>query len=123
MTPEVLQKLENAFAYGASDSDACHYAEIAPATLYKYCEDNPEFTERKENLKARPVMLAMQTIVGNLKDPDHAKWYLSRKRKKDYSERIETDVTTLDQPVGHVSVDIKEIAAEAAKLLKAKKTK
>lgn len=122
MTPEVLQKLENAFAYGASDQDACHYAEISMATLYAYCAENPSFSDRKENLKARPVMKAMQTIIGSLGDPEHAKWYLSRKRKKDYSERIETDMTTQDAPIT-LGVDIKEIANEAAKLLKAKKTK
>lgn len=123
MTEETIRKLEAAFAYGASDEDACFYAGIGKTALYDYCQEHPEFAERKEGLKTRPVMKALETVVGSLGDPEHAKWYLSRKRKKDFSERIETDMTTLDQPISAIGVDIKEIAAEAAKLLKAKKTK
>ena len=51
MTPEVLAKLEHSFSLGLSDREACLYAEINPATLYRYCENHQEFCKRKELLK------------------------------------------------------------------------
>ena len=44
MTPQVLQKLELAFSYGCTDDEACFFADIAPATLYNYQKEYPEFT-------------------------------------------------------------------------------
>ena len=51
MTPEVIAKLEEAFAWGCSDIEACLWADIAPKTLYVYQEKNPEFAQRKAALK------------------------------------------------------------------------
>lgn len=46
MTTDVLQKLLEARADGATDVQACLLAEISPGTYYKYCADNPEFVEQ-----------------------------------------------------------------------------
>ena len=89
MTPEIISKLEDAFALGCSDSEACFYAGIGQSTLYSYQEDHPEFVERKEQLKEKPILKARQTIVKGLDDPDNAKWYLERKRKSEFSQRNE----------------------------------
>lgn len=121
MTPEVLLKLEQAFAVGASDLEACFYADISKSALYNYQNDNPEFVERKEKLKERPVLLARQTVVKALaSDSGLAMNFLTRKAKREFSERIETDITSNDQTV--TSVDVMEIATEAARILKEKKT-
>ena len=58
MTPETIQKLENAFIAGCTDLEACCYADVSKSTLYDYCQDNPEFSERKETLKNQPIMQA-----------------------------------------------------------------
>jgi hypothetical protein len=63
MTPETLQKLEDAFALGCTDLEACVYADISKSTLYNYQEQHPEFVERKEELKEHPVLLARQTVI------------------------------------------------------------
>ncbi len=89
-----LGKLEEAFAIGAGDKEACFYANINPDTLYEYQKKNPEFTERKASLKQRPVLLARQTVLKALEtDVITARWYLERKRKDEFSTKIETDNT------------------------------
>ena len=89
MTPETIGKLEQAFAYGASDKEACFYAGINPESLYKYQREHPEFTERKEALKESPILRARETVVKSLDDPKNAQWYLERKKKDEFSQRSE----------------------------------
>lgn len=90
MTDEVVQKLEYAFALGCSDEEACFYADIAKQTLYNYQDKFPEFLDRKESLKTRPVFLARETLIkGIQKDPDLALKMLERKNKAEFSLRNE----------------------------------
>jgi hypothetical protein len=89
MTQETIQKLEQAFAFGSTDEEACFYANIGKSTLYDYIKANPEFSERKEALKLNPILKARETVVSSLDNPIHAQWYLARKRKKEFSERQE----------------------------------
>lgn len=92
MTTEVLNKLEEVFAIGGSDQEACFYANISHQTLYNYQEKHPEFVERKESLKEKPILKARQTVVQSLNDPNHAFRYLSKKRRKEFGESL--DLTT-----------------------------
>ena len=90
MTEIVIGKLEEAFAYGASDREACFYADINPDTLYAYQKEHPEFSERKEALKERPILQARQKVVQEIQnDVKNAQWYLERKRKDEFSVRTE----------------------------------
>lgn len=90
MTEIVLGKLNEAFAIGASDKEACFYADISPDTLYDYQLKNPKFIQRKEALKERPVLLARQTVLKAIEsDPLTARWYLERRRKDEFSSRQE----------------------------------
>lgn len=87
---EKKTKLEQAFAIGCTDKEACSYAEITPDQLYYYTREvNPEFQVKKEELKEKPILKAKQTIVKNLDNPEHAKWYLERKKKDEFSQRQE----------------------------------
>lgn len=45
MTAEVIRKLHEAFCVGATDIEACSFAEIAPQTLYNFQKENPDFLE------------------------------------------------------------------------------
>jgi len=108
MTPKVIEKLEEAFAWGCSDIEACLWADIAPATLYQYQDKNPAFTERKANLKEKPVLLARKSVVSSLpKDSKLAMDYLSRKRKDEFSIKSELNARVeLPTPIlGGMSVD------------------
>ncbi len=70
MTPETIQKLETAFIAGCTDLEACCYADVSKSTLYDYCQDNPEFSERKETLKNQPVMQARFIVQESLNTGD-----------------------------------------------------
>ena len=91
MTEEVLQKLEYAFMRGLSDVEACLYADIATSTLYNYCNDNPDFLERKEELKKHPTAQAKLNVTEAIEngDTDMSKWYLERRAKDEFSTKQE----------------------------------
>lgn len=91
MTDEVVQKLEEAFLMGCTDIEACFYANIAKQTLYTYQELNPEFKDRKEELKANPIFLARKSVItGVQNDSDLALKFLERKCKDEFSLKSET---------------------------------
>ena len=89
---EVLGKLEQAFKMGATDREACYYANINPDTLYEYQKRNPEFTEQKEAWKQNPVLKAKNTIFKSLDDPKTAQWYLERKCKEEFSTQSKLEL-------------------------------
>ena len=81
ITPLVEKSLELAFMNGFSAQEACRYAGIHRATFYRYIETHPDFAERVEAAKARPVNMARKTVIEALAKghTPTAKWYLSRK--------------------------------------------
>lgn len=89
MTPELISKLEEIFALGGSDLEACFYAGIGKTTLYNYQKENPEFVERKESLKETPILKARRTVVSALSDPNHAFKFLERKKRAEFGPTLE----------------------------------
>ena len=91
MTDDVLDKLEMLFAKGLTDREACLIADINPSTLYNYCNDHPEFLERKELLKEQIKTQAKLNVAEAIekKDIDMSKWYLERKAKDEFSTKQE----------------------------------
>lgn len=92
MTPETIKKIEEAFAVGCSDLEACLMADITTATLYNYQKKNPAFLERKAMLKETLPMKARLIVDGKINegDFDAAKWLLERKKKAEFSTRVES---------------------------------
>lgn len=87
---EIIDKLERCFSLGCSDAEACCFANISTTTLYNYQKTNPEFIERKEMLKNKPILEARNTVVQNLrKDPKLALEYLKAKKKDEFGQRME----------------------------------
>lgn len=88
MTAGTLRKLEELFVRGLSDEEACLLADIGTSTLYDYCRDNPQFSERKELLKQRVKTRAKFNISKAIEDGDVdlSKWYLER-RDKDFKTK------------------------------------
>lgn len=95
MTPEVIAKLEEAFAWGCSDREACLWAGIAEPTLYLYQEKHPEFIDRKAALKDTVILKSRKTVANAVErgDRDTAKWILERKKKDEFSTKVENDTT------------------------------
>ena len=105
MTPETVNKLEQAFSLGATDLEACFYAGISKQTLYNYQAKYPEFVDRKEALKDKLVLKARQVVASAMESGDKqtAQWYLERKKKDEFSVKTVNDVQPLGKdglPVG-----------------------
>jgi len=95
----IVQKLENAFSSGATDEEACFYADISVRTLYYYCEKNPEFMQRKELLKKKLILQARNIVSQVMVEKDSgnqptsraldtSKWYLERKKKDEFAAQV-----------------------------------
>jgi hypothetical protein len=102
MTPETVGKLEEAFSMGFTDIEACLFANIHKDTLYAYCNAHPEFSDRKEELKNHPTLLAKRNVIDGLRDGDQkiSQWYLERKAPEfKNKQELTADVTaTVNAP-------------------------
>ena len=107
VTPDVVLKLEQAFAIDATVEEACSYADIARNTFYVYLEKNPEFKDRIDELRQRPILKARQTITRALDDANHAFRYLEKKRRKEFGNSI--DVTTDGEKIVSDTKELKDI--------------
>lgn len=87
MTKEVVRKLEEGFMKGLSDRQCSLYTGIPYRTFRDYCERNPEFTERKEDLKDNVRMRARLNISQAILDDKNPNLSLSQW----YSERRDED--------------------------------
>jgi hypothetical protein len=116
MTPDIVNKLEEIFAIGGTDEEACFYADISKQTLYNYQDKNPEFVDRKEALKETPILLARRTIVEALKNPLDARWYLEKKRKKEFGNVV--DITSGGEKLGSASPEAVKLAEKYEEELK-----
>lgn len=89
-TPEIVKKLEEAFAIDATVEEACFYAGITKPTYYSWIEKDKGLSDRLEELRQKPVLLARQRVVKELgTDWDKAFKYLERKRKNEFAMRTE----------------------------------
>ena len=115
ITELTLQKLEEVFALGGSDKEACFYADISPSTLYNYQTENPDFLERKELLKENPILLARRTVVNELvKNPYLALKYLERRKRDEFSLRVGIRDESEEKPIPIINVIRYENMSEIA---------
>lgn len=91
ITPENLEKLEQAFKLGCTNREACFYADIAESTFYDFIKDNPEYSEKIKIWKEYEKIKARAVVHKSLEagDKDMAKWYLERKAKDEFSTKQE----------------------------------
>lgn len=92
----VVTKLEEAFAIGCTDEEACFYAEISRSALFRYMEDNEEFRNRRNALKQKPILKARKTLYDDLDKPDSAMWFLERKLRDEFSPKQIIDNKSAD---------------------------
>jgi predicted GIY-YIG superfamily endonuclease len=99
MTENTIGKLDEAFCWGCTDTEACLYADIHPDTLYEYIKKHPEYSDRKEALKENPVMLARASVVKSIKseeNPELALKYLERKKKDEFGVKQTVEVEGIE---------------------------
>lgn len=106
MTKDTVNKLEQAFALGCTDEEACAYADISRTTLFNYQKENPQFLNKKKQLKVKPVLKARKTIVENLSSVSNARWFIKRKRRQEFGDSV--DVTTKGDKVEGINITFVE---------------
>lgn len=84
VTPEVIRKLETVFAMDGTVEEAIFYSGISRSTYYDWVKAHPDYSDRFEQLRQRPVLKARETVIKDLVNPSGAQWYLSRKRKAEF---------------------------------------
>lgn len=91
MTDAIVGKLEYGFMKGLNVTECCHYADISRTAFYDYCEKNPEFSDRIEELKSNPSTKAKLNVVEAIEngDTDLSKWWLERRNKEEFSTKQE----------------------------------
>lgn len=88
-----VKKLEEAFALGCTDLEACLYAGISKQTLYNYQEKNPEFVDRKQQLKETPVLLARQSVLDGIQEDSKLAFdYLKNKKSDEFNVKTVSDL-------------------------------
>lgn len=107
---EIIRKIEECAALGSSIEEIAFYVGIHRATLYRWMEEDQELKDRIEELQERPILKARQTLVKSLDEPEHAKWYLERKRKNEFSQRTEVENNLKSEPLDKLADSIKNIA-------------
>lgn len=116
ITNTVLRKLEEGFLKGLSDRECCIYADIAPSTLYDYCKEHPDFSERKEVLKENVAARAKINIADQIENGDVSlsAWYLERKCRDEFSLKQEVQMNAkVNNPFAELSIEeLKRLAGE-----------
>lgn len=87
----IVREFERAFRIGLTDQKACEYVGVNPDTYYQWCNKKKGFSERICRAKLFIRIKAGQIIANKIvkdKDVDSAKWWLARKHKDEFSDRI-----------------------------------
>lgn len=92
MTENTLAKLKEAFLMGCTDEEACAFAEIDPASLYRYQDKNPSYASKKSTWKLNPFLIARTTILKSLTRAKDAQWFMERKKSDEFSSKDSVEV-------------------------------
>lgn len=90
-TRDVARKLEEAAEMDATVVEMCLWADISRSTYYEWMQDDPEFLDRLESLRSRPILNARRAVTDAIAagDVDTAFKYLERKKKDEFAPRQE----------------------------------
>lgn len=88
-TPDVRRKIEQAAALDASVEEIAFFAGIHRDTLHQILKKDSGFSDRIEALRNKPILMARQTVIKSLTNPDHAFKYLEKKRKKEFGATVD----------------------------------
>jgi hypothetical protein len=108
ITPDVVLKLETAFARGLNITEACLFAGIARNTYYEYLKENKDFSDKLEELQENVKMHAKVNIADKIidgKDVNTSQWLLERrdpdfkpKQESDHKGQITVNLVKFDDP-------------------------
>jgi hypothetical protein len=66
MTPEVVGKLHNAFAIGATVEEACRFAGVNRDSFYEHIKKDEGFSDEIEGVKDRPILKSKSKMAVEL---------------------------------------------------------
>lgn len=90
VSPKLISLLEEAMLNDCTFEEAALYAKISRSGLYNIFKAYPEFKQYLNNLRDYTVILARKTVIDKIRSGDiaTAKWYLERKRPKEFSQKV-----------------------------------
>ena len=127
ITPDVLQKLEEAFSWCCSDEEAALHAGISPRALYYYQNKHPKYLQRKQQLRLKPNLAVKKNLTKDLEDNDFkARWWAEHKMSDEFGNKVKVEhagkVETEDVSTREAAKDLaKKFEAELFKLFTAPK--
>ena len=78
--------------WDCSIEEMCLHSGISASTYHRWTKENPKLKERINELRNAPTLLARKTVNKKLSENyQNAMDYLKRKRKSEFSERLEAD--------------------------------
>jgi len=93
ITPEVVAKLTEAFKLDMTVEETCLYAGISKDTYYRKVKANQRFSDEMERARMYATMKARNIVIMQMEeDGNLALKYLERKRKEEFSPRIEQQI-------------------------------
>lgn len=89
---ETKDKLEEVFALGGTDEEACLFADISIRCLYDYQKKNPEFLHRKNLLKKKPILDIRRVLIQKAKESyENAIDFMERRNAKEFRKVSEPE--------------------------------
>ena len=85
-TPAVLEIIREALEKGSTHTAAYGLARVDMTTFYKWLREDPEFTELVKNAES---VAEARWLEKTEKEHTGSRWLLSRRFRKDWSERIQ----------------------------------
>jgi len=81
MTAEVVRKLEDAFKYGATVTEACYLSAISREMFYQYYRSDQEFSDKIERSRSWLVITAKHNISSAIMKGDikSSVWLLEKR--------------------------------------------
>ena len=83
----VLTKLAEVWLIGATDAEACYYANISTSSLSRYLEAHPDQKEYRDRLREYPRLKARRAIVEGLNNYQNGIDYMERKGGEEFLAR------------------------------------
>jgi len=106
---EILAKLQEVWAMGGTNAEASYYANVSESSITRFLQKKPEVAEIRKRLLEKPILKARQEVVKGLAgNPEFSLKYLERKRKHEFSTRVENDLTSNDKELSALTDERKQ---------------
>lgn len=83
--------LREAFEHGCTVEEALCHAEMRKREWLEFLAKNSDFLNELEQMRLKPIVTAKMTAVKALATPKDAQWYLERKKKDEFSTKVENE--------------------------------